>query len=78
MLGVFKKVEQREQNLIEVQGDADELLLEAQRFKKIAHKTEKKMMWKNVKLWAILICVIATIVIVLLVIIGGVVCFKKC
>ena len=27
----------------------DELLLEAQRFKKIAHKTEKKMMWKNVK-----------------------------
>ncbi|XP_070390654.1 vesicle-associated membrane protein 3 isoform X8 [Dermacentor andersoni] len=62
-----EKVLERDQKLSELDDRADALQQGASQFEQQAGKLKRKFWWKNCKMWAILIGVIAIIIIIIIV-----------
>uniref|UniRef100_A0A3B3T2E6 V-SNARE coiled-coil homology domain-containing protein n=3 Tax=Euteleostomi TaxID=117571 RepID=A0A3B3T2E6_9TELE len=60
------KVLERDQKLSELDDRADALQAGASQFETSAAKLKRKYWWKNCKMWAILIAVILTIIIIII------------
>lgn len=61
------KVLERDQKLSELDDRADALQVGASQFEANAGKLKRKMWWKNIKMWIILISVILVIIIIIVV-----------
>ncbi|KAJ8400263.1 hypothetical protein AAFF_G00399570 [Aldrovandia affinis] len=61
------KVLERDQKLTELDDRADALQAGASQFETSAAKLKRKFWWKNCKMWAILIAVILTIIIIIII-----------
>ncbi|XP_048877632.1 vesicle-associated membrane protein 3 isoform X2 [Brienomyrus brachyistius] len=61
------KVLERDQKLSELDDRADALQAGASQFETSAAKLKRKYWWKNCKMWAILIAVILTIIIIIII-----------
>uniref|UniRef100_A0A672IPI2 V-SNARE coiled-coil homology domain-containing protein n=1 Tax=Salarias fasciatus TaxID=181472 RepID=A0A672IPI2_SALFA len=60
------KVLERDQKLSELDDRADALQAGASQFETSAAKLKRKYWWKNCKMWAILIAVIAIIIVIII------------
>ena len=65
----INKVTERGESLVDLEGRSETLALNSSEFQRSANKLRKKLYWKSVRLWVLLIAVLLAVLIAIIVVI---------